>query len=93
MSDSKYVSLPLHENDESGVRCHQHDSTVVAQDAKNVLLLIVFAVVWFLVGLGVGRGETSGQLTETSKAAENGLLPPQSFIPESTGMLYFPIHT
>lgn len=92
MSDSKYVSLPLHEDDQSGARCHERDSSIAAQDVKSVLFLIVFAVVWFLVGLGVGRGETSGRLTSTSNAAPADLSPAQSFVPESTDMPYFSLH-
>jgi hypothetical protein len=82
MPDEKYTSVPLdEENDNDMSRPRQRELTSIAQVVKNVVFLTLFAVVWFIFGLGIGHTRSrSVESFPSSKATENGLLPPQAFI-------------
>jgi hypothetical protein len=94
MPNEKYTSVPLDEESDDGARRSPEGSST-AVDVRNIVFLVLFSVVWFMLGLAIGhKGSSSGQRTSAppSEPTQNGLLSPQSFIPPSMYMCIFSCH-
>ncbi len=83
MPHEGYSSVSLDEGIENGV--YVLKPSLVRDGVKRVLALTAFAVVCFLIGLGVGQNWTNSEksMSWSQPGVKGHLLPPQAFIPES----------
>jgi hypothetical protein len=83
MLNEEYTAVPLDEKEYFGTphAVRRDYGFSVSDILKAVLLVFFIAIGSFTLGFGVGQNWKEGSRWETG---EDGLLPPQAFIPDST---------
>jgi len=82
MLSEEYTAISLDEKEYYGTPevVRRHYDFAVGDVLKAVLLVFCIAIGSFTLGFGVGQNWTQGPRWEKN---EEGLLPPQAFVPES----------
>jgi hypothetical protein len=85
MLNEEYTAVPFDENEYFGTPLRR--DAPVGNILKAMLVLFLIVIGCFAVGFGVGQNWSAGSL-RWERVGEDGLLPPQTFLPDSMMALY-----
>jgi hypothetical protein len=83
MANDQYTRVALDENEKYEAPFHENDRK---WSVRTILVVLVIATLCFAMGFGIGENWSSKSILRPQKEVvpgPNGLLDPQSFIPES----------